>query len=403
MKSLPPWLQRWNRFWFAPADPTPLGLLRICCGVVVLGVHLLYTPNLYVYFGKGAWLDEQAMKELLTEYPFPGPPGGWDEQQALRKLPKLSPEPPADLEDQAARDKWKADYEKWLKYVTKWGLDPRAAPVKGYTIWSLWFQVADPTWMAVVHGVALVIFLLFLAGCCTRITSVLAWLAALSYIHRSPNTLFGADTVMNVALLYLMLGPSGAALSVDRLLQRWWLARRGKVQAPPQPSAGANFVLRLFQIHFCLIYAASGLSKLQGSSWWNGSALWYTVVNPAFAPVGWARYLDLISFLTAHRWLWEIVFEGLTFSTLALEISFPLLVWSRSWRWLMIAAAVLLHTGIGLTMGLATFGLLMLSMLLAFIPAEEVHVLLRTLAGWRDHVLAPLRRPAVAAAGKVGG
>ena len=91
----------------------------------------------------------------------------------------------------------------------------------------------------------------------------------------------------------------------------------------------------------------------------------------------------------------RIVYLG-AFATLALEISFPLLVWSRSWRWLMIAGAVLLHTGISLTMGLATFGLLMLTMLLAFIPPAEVHALLRTLAGWRDHALALVRPPAVA-------
>src|SRR5262249_24118107 len=151
--------------------------------------------------------------------------------------------------------------------------------------------------------------------------------------------------------------------------------------------------------HFCFIYAASGLSKLQGSLWWNCSALWYTLVNPEFSPVGWARYIDLMSFLTGYRWLWEIVFEGITFFTLALEISFPLLVWSRSWRWLMIAGAVLLHTGISLAMGLASFGLIMLSMLLASLPPEEVHVLLRTLAEWWNRALAVVRRPAVAPAG----
>jgi hypothetical protein len=276
-------------------------------------------------------------------------------------------------------------------------------PVKGYCIWSIWFHVTDPTGMAVVHDATLVIFLLFLVGFCTRITAVLAWLAALSYIHRAPEVLFGADTVMNIALLYLMLGPSGSALSVDRLLQRWWLARQGKAQAPPQPSASANFVLRLFQIHFCFIYAASGLSKLQGSLWWNGSALWYTLVNPEFSPVAWARYIDLMSFLTGHRWLWEVVFEGIGFATLALEIGFPLLVWSRSWRWLMVGGAVLLHTGISLAMGLASFGLITLSMLLAFIPPEEVHFFLRTLAGWRDRALALLGRPAIAPPGKLGG
>src|SRR5262249_21382046 len=108
MKSLPSWLEHWNRFWFTPADPTPLGLLRTCCCVVVLSVHLLYTPNLYVYFGKEAWLDAQAIRELRTDYPFPGPPSGWDNQQALRNLPPIQPGSPEDL------------------YRQKWGIDPRA-------------------------------------------------------------------------------------------------------------------------------------------------------------------------------------------------------------------------------------------------------------------------------------
>src|SRR5262249_53271185 len=31
-------VQGWNRFWFTPADPTLLGFMRICCGLVVLYV-----------------------------------------------------------------------------------------------------------------------------------------------------------------------------------------------------------------------------------------------------------------------------------------------------------------------------------------------------------------------------
>ena len=26
----------WDRFWFTPADPTVLGAIRICCGVITL-------------------------------------------------------------------------------------------------------------------------------------------------------------------------------------------------------------------------------------------------------------------------------------------------------------------------------------------------------------------------------
>ena len=52
------------------------------------------------------------------------------------------------------------------------------------------------------------------------VTSVLTWIAAVGYIHRTQQILFGMDTMMNILLIYLMIGNSGAALSVDRLVAR---------------------------------------------------------------------------------------------------------------------------------------------------------------------------------------
>jgi hypothetical protein len=62
--------------------------------------------------------------------------------------------------------------------------------------------------------------------------------------------------------------------------------------------------------------------------------------------------------------------------TLAVEIAFPFLVWTRRLRWVMIVGAVLLHTGIALIMGLTGFSLIMLVLLLAFVPNESVRRLL---------------------------
>src|SRR5262249_14062698 len=68
------------------------------------------------------------------------------------------------------------------------------------------------------------------------ITSVLTWMATLSYIHRAQTNLFGMDTMMNILLIYLMIGPSGAALSVDRLIRRWWAARQARREGRPVPA-----------------------------------------------------------------------------------------------------------------------------------------------------------------------
>src|SRR5262249_46193825 len=167
-----------------------------------------------------------------------------------------------------------AEALKVLEYQQTWGVHPGQAAYHGHHYWSIYLHVTDPFWQRVVHGGVLVSMFLFTIGFCTRIAAVLTWLGLLSYVNRGVTSLFGMDQIMIVVVLYLMIAPSGAALSVDRLIARWRV-RRGKRPAelpPPEPSVSANLALRLLQIHVCIIYMASGLSKLQGASWWGGTA-----------------------------------------------------------------------------------------------------------------------------------
>jgi hypothetical protein len=198
--------------------------------------------------------------------------------------------------------------------------------------------------------------------------------------------------------LYLMIGPSGAALSVDRWLARWWaqarpriLARwrafwRGDLEAtlppptvlgPPQPSVSANFALRLLQIHVCIIYLAAGLSKLQGNLWWNGNAVWWTLANFEFAPMQYESYMAPLRLLASNRILWEVAITSAGIFTLFFEISYTFLVWRPSTRWLILGMAIVLHGFIGIFMGLKTFSLMMLVMNMAFLRPPEVSFLLR--------------------------
>ena len=287
------------------------------------------------------------------------------------------------------------------EYARKWGLDPRMKVSQGNAYFSLWFHISDPSALRWAHAGILIIMLLFTLGFCTRVTSVLTWLAALSYIQRSQITLFGMDTMMNILLFYLMLSPCGAALSIDR-----WLVRRRQAQSAgsllldrPESLVSANLGLRLMQVHFCFIYMAAGLSKLMGGTWWNGTAVWGTLIIE-FTPMRFAFYAESLRWLCKHRWLWETVMTAGTFYTLILEIGFPFLVWRPRFRGWMIMGSVLLHTGIAITMGLIGFGLFMLTLVMAFLPARIVHEMLEQLARSRrnqavsaskPHRLAPTR------------
>jgi hypothetical protein len=366
----------WDRFWFKPADPTLLGFMRICCGLVVLYVHFAYTADLQELFGKDAWISLDAINEYRNEQPWQALPWNWQPADSKLKQPMRA----TDLEE--------------AQYMRKWyGFHPSLAYAKGYPAWSIWYHVTDPHWMMIVHCSFLVVFFLFTIGFCTRVTSVVSWVAAISYIQRAPTSIFGMDTMMNILLIYLMIGPSGAALSVDRLISRWWAvrkARRNHLPIPawsrPGPRVSANLALRLVQIHFCLIYLASGLSKLQGGSWWSGTAVWGTMAVYEYCPMQVWSYDALLRFLCAHRWLWELVMTGGVAFTLFTEVGFPFLVWNRKLRWWMITLAVILHTTIAFAMGLRTFSLLMLTMLCAFVPPDTVERLRSRLRSWASRL-----------------
>jgi hypothetical protein len=343
----------WNRFWFTPADPTVLGLIRIYVGLLVLYSHLAYTSDLQEMLGPDAWIDQQAICESRRQATPAGEHDDWSGLQSpLSRAAAV----------ETLRDRSTSV--------------PRQLPAGGNFEWSLWDDVTGPNSMAVVHAIVLLILFFFMIGFCTPVTSVLAWLAVVSYIQRTPATVDGFDTMINLAMIYLVIGQSGAALSVDRAISRYLNRRRAlRERRPasqdlgPTPQVASNIAIRLFQVHLCVIYLVAGLSKLRGDAWWNGTAIWLTLASPELSMIRCGPFYDCLRFLCRHRWLWELVMSGGAALTLAVEISFPYLVWNRSLRWIMVSLAALLHAAIALLMGLTMFSLAMLALLLAFVPS----------------------------------
>jgi hypothetical protein len=66
----------------------------------------------------------------------------------------------------------------------------------------------------------------------------------------------------------------------------------------------------------------------------------------------------------AH-YLWCV--NLMTFISLFWEVSYPFLVWSRLTRPVVLLLAVIVHLGIGLAMGMLTFGSIMIIANLAFV------------------------------------
>jgi hypothetical protein len=361
------------RFFFQPSDTATFGLIRICGGLMALYVHLVYSFDLYAVLGKDALVDHELMTRMRLESPVDPVVIDWEYSAIKKPLPEQTPAEAARLQEYKAF--WRMNY------------DPRLTLDKGQYVWSAWFHVTDPAWMVVVHVVILAAMLLFALGLWTPVTGVMSWLGALCYVSRAQTMLFGMDQMMMILLCYLMLGylftrPSNTALSLDRLLWRYRMARQAgapgllAADAAETTSVSINFAIRMMQIHFCIIYFAAGISKLLGSTWWSGNALWLTMANYEFAPLHLKYYHEMVAALARHRWLWELATWGGVVFTLVLEIGFPVFIWSPRFRWLCVAGAALLHTGIALIMGLTGFGVMMLALVASFVPNETVRRLL---------------------------
>ncbi|HKB02288.1 MAG TPA: hypothetical protein VKD90_08715 [Gemmataceae bacterium] len=273
--------------------------------------------------------------------------------------------------------------KEFLDYLETWSGDTRQAQEKGTAVFSMWYHLTDGTAMWAVHGVVLFVFLLFTVGLWTRVTSVLTWALSLCYIHRGQLTLFGQDTMQTILVTYLMIGPCGAALSLDALRARYRAGRAllgaaGRrvpwaeaILNGPQPSWLANFAVRLVQINFCFIYMSSGVSKLKGAAWWEHSAAWLVVANPEFGLIRYSWFESFLRFLVEYRFLTGLIAGSVSVFTLFVEIGLPFLVWTRL-RPLMVALSAMLHLGIGIIMGLAVFSMYMYALLLAYFPARLI-------------------------------
>ncbi|NDC63986.1 MAG: hypothetical protein EBZ59_08415, partial [Planctomycetia bacterium] len=282
------WLEAWNAFWFTPADPLPLAVVRIATGALLAWSSAVWLLDANAFFGPGGWL--------------------------------------------AAQDVWRMNDQPWQ--------------------WSWFFATESPVVVRLLAATTLLAAVLLTVGLATPLAAIVSLAGLVSAANRAPLNVFGLDDVLGMLLVPLALGPAGAACSLDRLL---WPGPRAAV-----PSVRANVAIRLIQVHLCIVYLFSGLGKLLGASWWEGTALWGAVANVRY------RTLDL-TWLARH----PLLTNALTLATVFWEVFYPALVWPRLTRRLVLAMAVAVHLGIGVSMGMMEFGLAMLAANLAFIPADR--------------------------------
>jgi Vitamin K-dependent gamma-carboxylase len=183
-----------------------------------------------------------------------------------------------------------------------------------------------------------------LLGFACRFSAILAWLAHLCAAESGGFVSYGVDNFMTIGLFYLMLSPLPDRYSLD-----WhWRKRHSRDRQL------LGFFRRVLQVHLCLIYFFSGLTKCIGPGWWNGSSMWRALIRPPF------NIIDPGILVRG-----QFVFPMLGIVICLLETGYPFFIWNKKTRSTWLICICGMHILIGLAMGMWLFSLVMIVLNLA--------------------------------------
>lgn len=194
----------------------------------------------------------------------------------------------------------------------------------------------------IINGVFLASLLMLALGFWPRLAAAIALMLHVSFIHRNMALTYGVDMIATLYLFYLSF------------------ASYRKQEKGTLNGMLGSVSYRLCQIQVCIIYAYSGLHKLQGVFWWKGDGVWNAIANFEIAryDFSWA----------AH---YPAILMAMSFITLLWEIYFPALIIAKTTRYPALVFGVLFHIGIGLAIGLPFFASLMMILYTLFLDAAH--------------------------------
>jgi hypothetical protein len=196
-----------------------------------------------------------------------------------------------------------------------------------------------------------------LLGLACRFSAILAWFLHLCAAKSGGFMSYGVDNFMTIGLFYLMLSPLPDRYSLD------WRLRELR---PKNPQL-LGFCRRVLQLHLCIIYFFSGLTKCLGPGWWDGSNVWRALIRPPF---------NVIDPEILVRWKYLFPVAGIFICFL--EIGYPFFIWNTKTQKIWLIGICAMHVGIGLTMGMYLFAFVMIILNMAAFGPSLILTKLRT-------------------------
>lgn len=236
-------------------------------------------------------------------------------------------------------------------------VDPEARR-RGYWTFDTLFT-KDSAWVFDVAYFGLILVVLaFIVGWRTRVMTPVLLVLLVSLYSNNPYVLNGGDTLLRLTLLFLVFTNLSEHYSLDarRRKRRSTLPKRLMPHYVGNASHNTGLILSCFQI--IVVYTTSGVWKLLGEDWLNGTAVFYAL-----------RIDNFMLYPAINELLWQsnVVIYLATFVALWVQTLFVGLILWRPTRIIALIILIFMHLGIGLLLGLWPFSLVMIALDMLFI------------------------------------
>ena len=271
----------------------------------------------------------------------------------------------------------------YLWGVASGWVEPEAKRAGHFFLFRLLFSKDNAFLFDVSYAILAILALAFLVGWQTRVVTPFLLLFWVGLATNSAVLTNGGDTIMRIVLFFLIFANLSRHWSVDA-----WLRSRGIGYAlrlprrlrPPGWATNAlhNAALIVCGYQIMVVYVTSGIFKLQGEEWRNGTGFYYSLVLDVFRP---------FPGLSDLAWQVTVFVFVATFLSIWVQLLFPVLALWRPTRIVALVFLLGMHFGIGLFLGLWPFSLAMIGLDLLFVRDRSWE---RALA-WAREVAAVLK------------
>lgn len=254
-----------------------------------------------------------------------------------------------------------ANFPNWERFYAVDGmnsLDPKnLLSVNWWSIFS-WTEGILPIkfywWLGFLSTIA------FTLGFQTRVVTILLYVLQTSMNMRDWFVINGEDHIFRMILFYSCFAPLNHSLSVDNYLRKKKFEKKGLNDNRDLPLI---WPIRLMQINILLIYVINVPNKLTDDvAWINGEAIYWTMANNM-----WSHQM-----FTEYFYKWDCLLSKIfSYGTILIEGLFPILIWIRETKLLILLAITSLHIGVALIIPNVTFFTLsMVCLFWVFMPPE---------------------------------